>query len=205
MSIILKNINEAKRNKPSSSLYFCGSLSYGKILQIIRQFIIVQLVSRRTLVRKVIKEVVMRNTWMVMGFAVLFMGCTGSRPALLGVTNGKFIPCPDSPNCVCSQDPDQSHKIESLAYKGSAEEARARLLGVIQSMERAKVVTAEARYLHVEFTSLVFRFVDDAEFFIDDAQKVIHWRSAARLGHYDFGVNRKRLETIRQKFNSTSS
>jgi uncharacterized protein (DUF1499 family) len=72
-------------------------------------------------------------------------------------------------------------------------------------MKRAKVVTAEVRYLHVEFTSAVFRFVDDAEFFIDDAQKLIHMRSAARLGYYDFGVNRKRLETIRQIFNGAAS
>ena len=147
----------------------------------------------------------MRNTWMVMSFTVLFMGCAGSRPALLGITNGKFTPCPDSPNCVCSQYPDQSHKIEPLTYKGSPEEARTRLLGVIQSMKRAKVVTAGVRYLHIEFTSAVFRFVDDAEFFIDDAQKLIHMRSAARLGYYDFGVNRKRLETIRQIFNGAAS
>lgn len=145
----------------------------------------------------------MRNTWMAMGFAVLFMGCTGSRSALLGVTNGKFIPCPNSPNCVCSQYPDQSHEIEPLTYKGSPEEARTRLLVVIQGMKQAKVVTAEELYLHVEFTSAVFRFVDDAEFFIDDTQKVIHLRSAARMGYYDFGVNRKRLETIRQKFDGT--
>lgn len=146
----------------------------------------------------------MRNRWMAVSLAVLFIGCTGSRPARLGVTNGKFIPCPQSPNCVCSQYPDQSHSIEPLIYKGSAGEARTRLLGVLQSMKRANIVMAGERYLHVEFTSAVFRFVDDAEFFIDDAQKVIHMRSAARLGHYDFGVNRKRMETIREMFNRAS-
>jgi uncharacterized protein (DUF1499 family) len=145
----------------------------------------------------------MRNIWMVMGFAVLFMGCTGSRPALLGVTNGKFIPCPGSPNCVSSQDRDQKHAIEPLSYKGSPQEARTHLLAIIGGMKRAKVVTAQELYIHVEFTSAIFRFVDDAEFFIDDMQKVIHLRSAARLGYSDFGVNRKRMETIRQKFNST--
>jgi uncharacterized protein (DUF1499 family) len=146
----------------------------------------------------------MRNTWLVVGLAVLFLGCTGSRPARLGVTNGKLIPCPETPNCVCSQYADQTHHIEPLIYKGSTDEARRRLLGVIQGMKRAKVVTAEARYLRVEFTSAVFRFVDDAEFLIDDTQKVIHMRSAARLGHYDFGVNRRRMETIRQMFNKAS-
>ena len=146
----------------------------------------------------------MLNTWLAVSLTVLFIGCAGTRPAHLGVTNGKFIPCPDSPNCVCSQYPDQSQSIEPLIYKGSPQEARTRLLAVIQGMKRAKVVTAQERYLHVEFTSAVFRFVDDAEFFVDDTQKVIHLRSAARLGHYDFGVNRKRMETIRQMFNKAS-
>lgn len=146
----------------------------------------------------------MRNIWMAIIIAVFLIGCTGSRPARLGVTSGKFIPCPDSPNCVCSQDPVQSRSIEPLIYKGTPEEVRTRLLGVIRGMKQAKVVTAQERYLHVEFTSAVFRFVDDAEFFIDDAQKVIHMRSASRLGHYDFGVNRKRMETIRGMFNKAA-
>jgi uncharacterized protein (DUF1499 family) len=71
-------------------------------------------------------------------------------------------------------------------------------------MKRANIVTEQEHYIHAEFTSAIFRFVDDAEFYIDDAQKVIHVRSAARLGYSDFGVNRKRMETIRQLFNSAS-
>lgn len=146
----------------------------------------------------------MRNTWVVMSVGVLLMGCASSRPVSLGVTNGKFIPCPDSPNCVCSQYPDQLHNIEPLTYKGSVQEARGRLLGVIQGMKRAKVVADQEFYLHAEFTSAVFRFVDDAEFLIDDAQKVIHMRSASRVGYSDMGVNRQRMETIRQMFNKAA-
>jgi uncharacterized protein (DUF1499 family) len=71
-------------------------------------------------------------------------------------------------------------------------------------MKRSNIVTEQALYIHAEFTSAVFRFIDDAEVYIDDNQKVIHFRSAARLGYYDFGVNRQRMETIRQLFNSTS-
>jgi uncharacterized protein (DUF1499 family) len=147
----------------------------------------------------------MIKTAMVLSCVVLFMGCTGMRPVRLGVTGGKFIPCPASPNCVCSQYPDHSHAIEPLSYQGLAQEAGSRLLAVLQGMKRAKVVTQQERYFHVEFTSAVFRFVDDAEFYIDEVQKLIHVRSAARLGYSDFGVNRKRMETIRRRFNSTVS
>jgi uncharacterized protein (DUF1499 family) len=142
---------------------------------------------------------------MILSCVVLFMGCTGARPVRLGVIDGKFIPCPASPNCVCSQYPDQTHTIEPLSYQGSAQEAAYRLLAVLQGMKRAKVVTQQERYFHVEFTSAFFRFVDDAEFCIDDVQKLIHVRSAARLGYSDFGVNRKRMEIIRRLFNNMVS
>ena len=146
----------------------------------------------------------MMKTFFVVSLTVLFVDCAGSRPARLGITAGKFIPCPESPNCVSSQSTDQSHAIEPLSYKGTASEARAQLLAVIKGMKRSNIVTEQALYIHAEFTSAVFRFVDDAEFNIDDTQKVIHLRSAARLGYSDFSVNRKRMEAIRQLFNNAS-
>ena len=49
------------------------------------------------------------------------------------------------------------------------------------------------------FTSAVFRFVDDVEFEVDEAARVVHVRSASRVGRGDFGANRKRVEAIRAK------
>ncbi|MEP0959532.1 DUF1499 domain-containing protein [Microcoleus sp. FACHB-1515] len=43
-------------------------------------------------------------------------------------------------------------------------------------------------------------FVDDVEFYLDEAAGVIYVRSASRLGQSDLGVNRKRVETIRSQF-----
>jgi uncharacterized protein (DUF1499 family) len=62
----------------------------------------------------------------------------------------------------------------------------------------------EENYIHAEFTSLVFRFVDDVEFLFSqerDGEVSIDIRSASRVGHSDFGVNRKRMEDIRGKLN----
>lgn len=143
----------------------------------------------------------MMGKWLVFSFAVLFMGCVGNRPTTLGVKDGKFIPCPASPNCVSSQSEQPAHAIEPLNYKGSLDDARTHLLEVILSMKRLKLVTQQERYIHAEFTSALFRFVDDTEFYIDDDRKIVHVRSAARLGYSDFGVNRKRIETIRKLFN----
>jgi uncharacterized protein (DUF1499 family) len=136
------------------------------------------------------------------GATVAFSGGTmfaGTRPSNIGVQAGKLAPCPNSPNCVSSQSQDTEHKIEPLAYNGTVTEAMAKLKQVIESLERTKIITETDNYLYAEFTTKLMGFVDDVEFLIDDNSKVIHVRSASRLGQSDLGVNRKRIETIREK------
>jgi len=66
-------------------------------------------------------------------------------------------------------------------------------------MKRSRIITASPDYLHAEFRTFL-GFVDDVEFYIDGEQHLIHMRSASRLGYWDFGVNRRRLEAIRVEF-----
>ena len=72
-------------------------------------------------------------------------------------------------------------------------------------MPRTQIVTDEETYIHATFTSLIFRFVDDVQFVIDDATKTIHFRSASRVGRGDMGVNRNRMEEIRTRFNQAAA
>ena len=127
----------------------------------------------------------------------------GKRPTNLGVKDGKLAPCPNSPNCVCSQTPqtDSQHYIQPLSYNSTTPEAIAKLKDVIQGMSRAKLISETSTYLYAEFTSQLMGYVDDVEFWIDERAKVIHVRSASRLGKSDLGVNRKRVEEIRRQFN----
>lgn len=118
----------------------------------------------------------------------------------IGITQGKLSPCPDSPNCVSSQSPDPSHFVEPLSYTDSQTEAKARLLNVIEAMPRTQIISNTENYIHAECTSLIFRFVDDVEFLFDHEQKLIHVRSASRIGYSDLGMNRKRIEALRQQF-----
>jgi uncharacterized protein (DUF1499 family) len=71
-------------------------------------------------------------------------------------------------------------------------------------MKRTRIVVAEERYLRVKFTSAFFRFVDDVEFFFDEGTKAIHLRSASasRARYSDLGVNRRRVEEIRSRFDT---
>ncbi len=123
-------------------------------------------------------------------------GCTGTPPTHLG----QFAPCPDSPNCVSTQATDEPHAIHPIAYTGNKNEARKHLLKIIHSLPRTRVITDNENYFHVEFTSRVFRFVDDAEFFLEKENGRIHFRAASRLGYSDLGANRKRMDTIRSRF-----
>lgn len=129
----------------------------------------------------------------------------GKRPDNLGVRNGKLTPCPNTPNCVISQSSDTEHSIEPLTYNATTAEAMADLKSAIQAMKKTKIITENKNYLYAEFTSAMMGFVDDVEFYLDEGAKLIHVRSASRLGQSDLGVNRKRVETIRTKLKELKS
>lgn len=125
-----------------------------------------------------------------MGLLTL-IGCAGDRPTTLGVQNNQLAGCPDSPNCVCSFDTRDSHRIDPL--RGNLDAIKRALA----QMPSAEIIREEGDYLYAEFTSRLMGYVDDVEFLADPASGVVHVRSASRLGHSDLGVNAKRLEEIR--------
>jgi uncharacterized protein (DUF1499 family) len=77
-------------------------------------------------------------------------------------------------------------------------EAQERLLNLLKATKRVRIVKSNEGYVHAEFTSRIFRFVDDVEFVLDSESSVLHMRSASRVGYYDFGANRRRIETLTQ-------
>ena len=112
------------------------------------------------------------------------------------------MPCPESPNCVNSQQSvaDEEHAIQPIEFVGTRQQAQAKLLHVLKAAERANIVVVEDDYIRVEFTSQIMRFVDDVEFYFPSTTSdniTIHVRSASRIGESDFGVNRERIEQIR--------
>ena len=133
---------------------------------------------------------------------ILLSGCSGTMPNL-GINNSKLKPCPKTPNCVSSQALDEDHYIEPIHYTGSQQEAHNHLLQIIESEKRTKILLDQESYIRVEFTSALFRFIDDVEFYFPKEkaeETVIHVRSASRVGSSDLGANRKRIERIRNKF-----
>lgn len=132
----------------------------------------------------------------------LFPASPGEHGSTFNRQQKRFAPCPDSPNCVSTQasPTDKTHAIAPIAYTESREAAHQRLLAVILAMPRTIIITTEPEYIYAEFRTRLLRFVDDVEFYLDDAAKLIHFRSASRLGRGDLGVNRQRMEEIRRRF-----
>lgn len=137
---------------------------------------------------------------------LLLTACSGTMPDL-GVKNGTLMPCPKTPNCVNSQAADKKHYIEPLHFDGTPKEAQDLLLQVIDSEKRATILKVKDNYIRTEFRSAVFRFVDDVEFYFPETkagETIIHVRSASRIGYFDFGANRKRIEQLRSTLKSDS-
>ncbi|WP_339409784.1 DUF1499 domain-containing protein [Pseudomonas sp. EA_35y_Pfl2_R5] len=128
---------------------------------------------------------------------VLLSACSGNAPDNLGIREGRLASCPDSPNCVNSQASDARHAIEPLPLQGTAEQTQAHLKALLSEEPRVNLVEETPGYLRAEFTSKLMRFVDDVEFLIGAA--AVDVRSASRMGHSDFDVNRERIEHLRQR------
>ena len=130
---------------------------------------------------------------------------TGHPPQGLGVQDGRLKAPRATPNNVHSQaegfGPAYAHaRIEPLPWLGGDGAATiTRLRALVEATPGARVVEASADYLRVEYTTRWLRFVDDAEFWADPAARVVQVRSASRLGRRDLGVNRQRIEALRQR------
>jgi len=130
----------------------------------------------------------------------IMLGCAGKRPSSVGLTDDRLFPCPKSPNCVSSMSEDEAHHIEPFTYPSEKQKALEALLRVISDQARATIIEQSDHYLHVEFKSKYLRFVDDVEFYLPNNEPIIHIRSASRVGHSDLGVNRKRMNHVREQY-----
>lgn len=140
----------------------------------------------------------------ILSTGIIMFGCAGKTPTDIGAHAGRLTACPTTPNCVISQGDDKPHHIDSFECDGDEAAALETVRQVIQGMDGQRIVTQTDQYLHVEFRSKIMGFVDDVEFYLPGTG-VIHVRSASRVGYYDFGVNRKRLEKIRKMFQTQRS
>lgn len=141
----------------------------------------------------------MKKIIVTLCLAILATGCSGKQPKL-GIVKGQLQPCPPTPNCISSLSAEEKHATQAFYFAGTSTNAWQVLAAIIKDMPRTEIISQTGTYMHVEFTSAIFRFVDDVEFLLKPQEGKIEVRSASRLGRSDFGVNRKRIREIRKLF-----
>ena len=120
-----------------------------------------------------------------------------AAPAL-GMSHTEMPLCPSSPNCISSEAQD-NHSIEPFPIIGGSETSFDKLRAILDRRSDTKIVFENNDVIRVEFTTTL-GFVDDGLFVRDPTRHVIQVRSASRLGYWDFGKNRRRMEEIRKDF-----
>jgi uncharacterized protein (DUF1499 family) len=135
----------------------------------------------------------------ILQFVALWVGVrVVKRPE--NVNTGELAPCPNSPNCVCTEATDKQHAIAMIPFTGTPAQAKATLVSILEELPKTTIITNVDGYVYAEARSPMMSFVDDMDFVIDADQSAIRFRSAARLGKGDLGKNRERMEHIRTQF-----
>ena len=132
----------------------------------------------------------------------------GQRPHDLGVADGRLKAPAVTPNSVSSQTalhpghPQADYaRIAPLALRGQPPAAAMRALaGLLRTTPGITVIVARDDYIHAEARTPWLGFVDDLEFHAAGDAAAIDLRSASRLGRKDFGVNRRRIEALRGRW-----
>jgi len=130
--------------------------------------------------------------------SVPLLSCSDKRPSALDLSDSRLGPCPSSPNCFSSDDHDSDHKIAPFQLVKPANEVWPVVRELVSELPRTRIIKESENYLHAECRSFLFGFVDDLELQLRPADGIIAVRSAARSGYADFGVNRRRIESLRE-------
>jgi len=130
---------------------------------------------------------------------LMLSACGGARPRDVGEVAGRLRACPDSPNCVSSDASDEEHGIAPIEILGPPERAFDAARRIVSAWPRTEIVSDGPLMMHVECTSAIMRFVDDLELVLRPLRGEIAVRSASRVGYSDMGVNRRRVEKLREE------
>ena len=142
------------------------------------------------------------SRWFVAGLALagLLAACGGSPP--VRQDDGSLSSCENASDCVRSGDADPTYAIPPFFYVGSAQEARRRLLGLLQEDVRVRIVVSVPNYVHAEVEPVVIGPLDDLEFLFSQQEPRIDVRASTRGRSLGNGGNRSRLEALRRRFES---
>jgi len=137
--------------------------------------------------------------WVAAVFFLVMVGTASGEDQQAGDVDGGVARCPDSPNCVSSVSSDEKHQVEPFLLVGDVTPAWKAVRAEALDLARSQVVEESDTDMRLECRSRLFGFVDDVHLALDADAKLVHVRSASRTGYWDLGVNRKRIERLRER------
>lgn len=136
-------------------------------------------------------------------FGAMTAACGSDHSTGQAQQGDRLAACPASPNCVSSLATDNRHHIDPLAGGDDPVAVFAHLEQLLDARVDTRITEKQPGYLRVVFHTTFFK--DDGEFLLDEKRGVIDIRSASRVGYWDFGKNRRRLEEIRAALQGRST
>lgn len=118
------------------------------------------------------------------------------EPSDLGIKSGKLSELPNSPNGVSTQTSQEDKLVDVLKYKSDGEITRKEIKEVCIDFGNARLEDENDNYMRFVFTSGKMKYNDDVEFYFDDENEIVHYRSNSRVGYSDMGLNKERYLKI---------
>ena len=100
--------------------------------------------------------------------------------------NDNFSDCKLKTNCII-----QTWKVDD------SEKSFIELIQILENTPRLEIINKEKDYIHAIATSRIMKFIDDIEIKNLNQDNIFQIKSSSRLGIYDLGVNKRRVQTLR--------
>ena len=100
--------------------------------------------------------------------------------------NDNLSDCKLKTNCIF-----QTWKVDD------SEKAFIELIQILENTPRIEIINKEKDYIHAIATSRIMKFIDDIEIKNLNQDNIFQIKSSSRLGIYDLGVNKRRVQTLR--------
>ena len=116
---------------------------------------------------------------------IVFYSITLNASELVNIDDN-LSECKLITNCIL-----QTWKVDN------SEKAFNELLQIMENTPRLEIIKKENNYIHAIATSRIMKFIDDVEIKNLTQDNIFQIKSSSRLGIYDLGVNKRRVQTLR--------
>ena len=116
------------------------------------------------------------------------------------ITSTHLLPsCPEAPHCVSSEADIASQRVTPYLLNNVDDMLMLHIAEILSNLPGLQIEYSDDQRIEAVCETALFRFKDDLALILDSSNRCIQVRSCSRIGYYDFGANRRRVERIRRQ------